>query len=398
MSIIYTNLSRLILFVTLLTTSTCLLAQEVAVTGTVNDQNGAPLPGVNIVVENTTIGTISAIDGTYKINVPSSDAVLVFTFVGYTTQRVPIANQTTININLEEDVNQLDDIVVVGYGTQQKGDVTGAISSIKGQDIQNIPVPGASQLLQGRAAGVQVVRNGGAPGERGRIRIRGTGTINDADPLVVIDGFPTDAASMDDLNPNNIKSIEVLKDASASAIYGTRAANGVIIITTERGDYNQKMKFSINAYAGVSNDVKTVDVLNAPTLASLKREAYTNSGRAIPEIWNDPQFQTQRTDWQDELLDQGATQNIDLVLTGGGQNSTYAISGGYYNEKGMMRNSFYERFSLRINSDHKIGKRLKIGESLQLTRTQGNFLNTKLCTVWCILECHSFSSWLACRG
>ncbi|NJO02700.1 MAG: SusC/RagA family TonB-linked outer membrane protein [Bacteroidia bacterium] len=376
MNLVLTKLSKLALVLILIALSASLLAQEVTVSGTVSDQAGTPLPGVNIVVEGSNLGTTTGVDGSFTITAPSADAALIFTYVGYKTQRIAVANQTSLNVQLEENVDQLADLVVVGYGVQEKGDVTGAISSVEGRDIQNIPVPGTSQALQGRVAGVQVVRNGGAPGERGRIRIRGTGTINDADPLVVIDGFPTSAAAIDDVNPNDIESIEVLKDASASAIYGTRAANGVIIITTKRGNFNQKTRFSLNAYTGISNAINTVDVLDASTLATLKREAYTNSGRDIPAIWDDPQYQVQRSDWQDELLGRGITQNIDFSLRGGGQSSSYAISGGYYNEEGMIKNAYYERFSLRINSDHQVNKRLKIGESIQLTRTEGNFLNT----------------------
>lgn len=377
MNPILTKLGKMAFFLVFTSFSVSLLAQQVPISGTVSDQAGNPLPGVNIVVEGDNVGTITEVDGKFSLAVPSTDAILVFTYIGYQTQRIPVANQSTLAVVMEESIFELEDLVVVGYGVQKKGDVTGTISSVDGEDIQNLPVPGSSQALQGRVAGVQVVRNGGAPGERGRIRIRGTGTINNADPLVVIDGFPTSAETMDDINPNDIESIEVLKDASASAIYGTRAANGVIIITTKKGELNQGMKFRVNAYTGISDAVKTVDVLDAPTLAALKREAYTNSGRDIPEIWEDPQFQVQRTDWQDELLDQGITQNLDISLRGGSKTSSYAISAAYYNEEGMIKNSFFERFSFRINSDHQAGERLKIGENLQLTRTNGNFLNTR---------------------
>ena len=262
----------------------------------------------------------------------------------------------------------------MGYGTQEKKDVTGAVSSVKGNDIQNLPVAGASQALQGRAAGVNVVRNGGAPGNGGAIRIRGTGTINNADPLIIIDGVP--AGSLNDVNPNDIASIEVLKDASASAIYGTRAANGVVIVTTKRGDFKQPLRFTVNGYTGVSNAVKTIDVLDAPTLAALKRERYTNDGIAINPIWEDPQYQTQKTNWQDALLGQGTTQNVDISLAGGGENSSFLLSGGYYDEQGMINSSFFRRLSLRINSDHKISKRFKVGESLQLTSQKGSDINT----------------------
>ena len=349
-------------------------AQERSVSGIVSDSNGEPLPGVSILIEGTTQGTTSDANGNYRLVIPDSENILIFSYVGYITARVAVGNQSEINISLLEDISQLEELVVVGYGTQQKRDVTGAISQVKGQDFENLPVASSSQALQGRAAGVQVVRNGGAPGSTGSIRIRGVGTINNADPLIIVDGFP--GSSLDDVNPNDIESIEVLKDASASAIYGTRAANGVIIVTTKRGKTNENLKFSVNAYTGFSNAINTLDVLDAPTLAQLKRERFVNDGLPVDPIWEDPQYQIQRTDWQDELLDQGVTQNIDLSLRGGGESSSFNMALNYFNEEGMMKNSFFERFSFRLNSDHKINERLNIGQSLQLTSRKGNFLNT----------------------
>ena len=252
--------------------------------------------------------------------------------------------------------------------------MTGAISAVKGSDIQNIPSGGAQQALQGRAAGVNVVRNGGAPGNAGSIRIRGLGTVNNADPLIVIDGVP--AGSMNDVNPNDIESIDVLKDASASAIYGTRAANGVVLITTKRGRFDDKLKLTVNGYYGVSNRIKTLSVLDAPSLAKLKQEAYTNDGSAIPAIWQDTQYQTQRTNWQNELFRQGTTKNLDVSLRGGGKYSSFAISAGNYNEQGIIGKSYYNRYTFRINSDHKIGERIKIGQNLQFTNSHDASPNT----------------------
>jgi TonB-linked SusC/RagA family outer membrane protein len=261
-------------------------------------------------------------------------------------------------------------VVVVGYGTQERKDVTGAVSSIKGADIENLPVATAQQSLQGRTAGVNIVRNGGAPGAAGDIRIRGVGTVNDASPLVVIDGVP--AGSLSDVNPNDIESMEILKDASASAIYGTQAANGVIIITTKHGKFGQGLKVTVSGYAGVTNRIKGIDMLDASTLAMLKRERYTNDGDAIDPIWEDPQYQTQNTDWQNELLQQGSVNNIDVSITGGSDKSNYALSAGYYNEKGMIKGYYFKRYSLRLNSDHKLSKRLSIGQNLQITNQLGS--------------------------
>ncbi|MCK8495323.1 TonB-dependent receptor [Spirosoma sp. RP8] len=350
--------------------------QTLAVTirGRVTGEDGQAIPGVSILLKGTNTGTVTNTDGDYSLTVPDANGTLVFSFIGYSTQEVPVSNRATINVTLKNDVQQLGEVVVVGYGTQEKKDVTGAISAVKGADIQNLPSGGAQQALQGRAAGVNVVRNGGAPGNAGSIRIRGLGTVNNADPLIVIDGVP--AGSMNDVNPNDIESIDVLKDASASAIYGTRAANGVVLITTKRGRFDDKLRFSVNGYTGVSNRIKTLPVLDAPTLAAIKREAYTNDGLTVPSIWQDAQYQTQQTNWQDQILRQGTTQNLDVALRGGGKYSSFAISGGYYNETGIIGNSYYKRYTFRINSDHKITERLKIGQNLQFTNTHDNAPNT----------------------
>lgn len=370
----FTQRRLLIVLVAVLAAANLAIAQ-INVTGTVQDASTEePLIGVTIQVVGIATGTVTDFEGKYSINVPSEESVLQFSYVGYQTQRITVGSQTTIDLMMGTDAVGLEQVVVVGYGTQEKSELTGSVSSVKGSDVQNLPVAGASQALQGRAAGVQVVRNGGAPGNGGSIRIRGTGTVNSADPLIVIDGVP--ASDINDINPNDIESIEVLKDASTSAIYGLRAANGVVIITTKRGKFEEKTSVTLNAYTGISNPINTIDVLDAPTLAELKRERYTNDGIEINPIWEDPQYQTQRTNWQEELLGTGMTQNYDITIRGGGQKSAFSISGGYFEEDGLMKNSFYERYYLRVNSDHKIGEWLTFGENLQLTRQRGNFLNT----------------------
>ena len=342
--------------------------------GRVTGENGEGIPGVSIVLKGSNTGTVTDVNGGYALTLPDASGTLVFSFIGYVSQEVAVSNSSTLDIVLKTDIQQLGEVVVVGYGTQEKKDITGAISAVKGADFQNLPTGGAQQALQGRAAGVNVVRNGGAPGNAGSIRIRGLGTVNNADPLIVIDGVP--AGSMNDVNPNDIESIDVLKDASASAIYGTRAANGVVLITTKRGRFDDKLKLTVNGYYGVSNRIKTLSVLDAPTLSKLKQEAYTNDKSDIPAIWKDPQYQTQRTNWQDELFRQGTTKNLDLSLRGGGKYSSFAISAGNYNEEGIIGKSFYNRYTFRINSDHKIGERLKIGQNLQFTNTKESSPNT----------------------
>ena len=347
-----------------------------------------PLSGASVQEKNTSNGAVADFDGNYVIEVSSSEAVLVFSYLGMQTVERTVGQNTSMDIELEEDANFLDEVVVVGYGTTAKKDVTGAISSIKGDDFKNLPISGIDKALQGRMAGVQVVPNGGAPGGSVAIRIRGTGTVNNSEPLYVVDGMPT--ANIDGVNPNDIESIQVLKDASASAIYGTRAANGVVIVTTRKGK-SGKLNMSVDAYTGFSNVGKTLDVLDAPTLAEIKRERYTNDGIPVNPIWQDAQYQTQLTNWQDALFVTGKTQNVDLNLSGGNDYSTYLFGLGYYNEEGIIEKSAADRVSLRINSDHKIKEWLKIGQTMSLSsRTSNGFNTTSAQTglIWSAIRFH----------
>lgn len=367
-------LKRLFAFMAAIALHQLAFAQS-SVTGKVTDQStGAPLSNVNVTIKGTTRGTTTNDNGVFSISLQQGDAILVFSSTGFAETEIQINGRNSIDVALSTSSTKLSEVVVVGYGTQSRRDLTGAVASVKGDAIQNLPVSSASQALQGRAAGVNVVRNGGSPGNAGNIRIRGTGTINNADPLVIIDGVP--AGDLNAVNPNDIASIEVLKDASASAIYGTRAANGVVIVTTKRGGFEQPMKLNVNAYTGMSKAIKTLDMLDAPTLAELKRERFTNDGLTINPVWNDPNNAIQRTNWQEELFKTGTVNNIDVALSGGSAKSSYMLSAGMYDEKGIITNSFFKRYSLRLNSDHRIGKRLKIGQSIQLTRSNDNALNT----------------------
>lgn len=363
----------------------------ISISGQVTDSpDGAPLPGVNILEKGTSNGVATDADGKFTLNVSSEASILVFSFIGYVTQEITVGNQSVINVQMTSDINTLNEVVVVGYGTQEKSDVTGSISSVKGSDFANLPVSSTQQALQGRTAGVNIVRSGGGPGSTGDIRIRGVGTVNDASPLVIIDGVPSDGP-LSDVNPNDIASVDILKDASASAIYGTRAANGVVIVTTKRGKFGQSMKMSVNGYSGVSNRIKSIDVLDAPTLAMLKRERYTNDGIAIDPIWEDAQYQTQQTDWQDAVLGKGTVNNLDISISSGGEKSAFSLSGGVYNEQGMIKNSYFKRYSFRINSDHTISRKFKLGQNLQITSQAGttpNTLSAQDGLVWSAIRFH----------
>ena len=366
-------------------------SQGFTVTGTVSDDKGSPLPSVTVRVKNSDVGVFSEVDGTYRIDVANANDVLVFSYIGYQTLEEAVNGRRNINATLRESASLLNEVVVVGYGTQEKEDVTGAISSIDGGALRNLPVAGASQAIQGRAAGVEVVRNGGAPGSGGSIRIRGTGTVNNADPLIVVDGVPLTYGNLNNINPNDIASIEVLKDASSSAIYGQRAANGVVIVTTKKGGFNQKTNVTLNTYWGSASIPSRIDVLDAPTLAQVKKEAYNNDGLTVPDIWNEPAFQTQRTNWQDELFRSGSTQNYDFTISGGSERSRYSFTGGYFNENGTIKTSYYDRYYSRLNAEFKVNDWLSIGENLQITRQQGNFVNTSSAQtglVWSAIRFH----------
>lgn len=335
------------------------------INGTVVDETGTLIIGANVSVKgNSTIGTITDANGKFSLRTPENSVLLV-SCIGYISTEVKISNRQSLHIVLREDSHILDEIVVVGYGIQQKRDVTGSIANIKGEKLKNLPVANLTSALQGKASGVDIVSDGGSPGAEPVIRVRGTGSMGASNPLVVIDGVPSGKIS--DVNPNDIETIEILKDASSSAIYGTRAANGVVIITTKRGNQNVKTNIDVNTFLGISNVSKTLNVLTAPELVMLKKERYSNDGIAVNPFWNNSYYETQRTDWQDELFNQGNIANVDLRMTGGNDKSNFMSSIGYYKEEGIIINSEVSRISLRLNSDHRINSRLKIGQSLQYT-------------------------------
>lgn len=345
---------------------------EVTVKGHVSDDNGKPLTGVTVRIKSTGKAVVTDDNGNFSIKTPEN-AQLVITSVGYKEQTISVAGRHTIEIKMQTNATGLADVVVVGYGSQKKSDVTGSISSVKGGDIANLPVSNAADAIDGRATGVDIVRNDASPGSIPSIRVLGTGTINNADPLIVIDGVPS--GGLNDVNPNDIASIEILKDASASAIYGSRAANGVVLVTTRKGNYDQPLRGTVNLYAGTKSPVKFLPMLTAPQLVDLKKEAYTNDGSTVPPVWNNSYYATQRTNWQKALMGTGNVQNADLAARGGSKHSNYSFSGNYYNENGMIPNSYFKRYSFRINSEHQFG-RLKLGENIVYSFTDAAAPNT----------------------
>ncbi|MBN2519045.1 MAG: TonB-dependent receptor [Bacteroidales bacterium] len=335
---------------------------EIEVKGVVTDtKTGEPLPGVSILVKGTTSGTITDLDGNYKVNT-SADATLVFTFMGYIKKEIAVNNNTVINITLEEDIVGLDEVVVVGYGIQKKSDITGAVASVSGSDIAKTPVIGVDQALQGRAAGVSITQNTGKPGGSTTIQIRGISSINGTEPLVIVDGV---RSSLNNLNPGDIESVEVLKDAASAAIYGSTGGNGVILVTTKKGKTGE-LSTNINYYRGVQTPWKKMEMCNTEELIDVNNYInYMNTGSMYADSDTLGNY-----DWQDIMFRKAIMENLDVNFSGGTEKSSYYFSANYMQQEGILRKSDYERIAFRINSDHKLSKLFKVGENVQFTKTK----------------------------
>ena len=355
-------------------------AQTVQITGTVTSaEDGFSLPGVAVVVTGTTTGTVTDFDGRYSINVPAGANSLIFSFVGYETQEVAIEGRTTINVQLLVSAIALDELVVVGYGVQRKREVTGSISQVRGEDIASLAAPSFDTQLAGRSSGVQVTSTSGVLGEAPRIRIRGIGSISSGTyPLIVVDGVPVltgnvggyaTVNALGDINPNDIESIEILKDGSATAIYGSRAANGVILITTKRGQQGQ-FRVNYNNWVGVAQPVSKFDLTNETEFIELANEMLVADGSAPaanPAGLN--------TDWQDAVLRTGFQQDHSLNLSGATEQTNYYFSMGYGNQEGVTRPNDMERFTFRANVEQKANDWLSFGANASLARSKYNDLN-----------------------
>lgn len=333
------------------------------VSGIVSDIDGVPLPGANVLISGTQRGTTTDFDGNFELNDVPTDAVLVFSFVGYTTQSVPLNGLTTINVTLIVD-NLLDEIVVIGYQSIKRRDLTGATSIVDPANSNKNISNSLAESLQGLAAGV-TVRNGGQPGQNAQIEIRGTSSFVNSNPLYVIDGMIADANQT--INNNDIESIQILKDGSAAAIYGSRAANGVIIITTKSGKIGP-LKVSVSLNTGVQNIPETWNLMNSNQYAEMQRTSFTNSGLPIPPSVGsnfDPNIDT---DWQDELIRTGNTIDLNVSASGGSDNAKYFISGSHFENKGVLIGRSFQRSSLRINTEFKRGK-VTIGENILISNS-----------------------------
>jgi TonB-linked SusC/RagA family outer membrane protein len=359
--------------------------------GKVTEENGSPFPGVSILVKNSQNGTTSDANGEFRLNITEASEqgqlILIASFVGYKSQEIAVGNRQEINFMMSVDTKSLNDVVVVGYGTQAKSSITGSVASLPIKSIANQPVTSLDQALGGQIAGVNVAQTKGAPGGGVSVRVRGTGSIGAGnEPLYVIDGFPVSADfnstfnALSTINPSDIESIEILKDASAAAIYGSRGSNGVVLVTTKRGK-SGKSTVTLDAYFGVQEVANKIDMLDAREYAIFNTEARNNAwmdrgGNAsdpnsarpanlqIPEMFQNPQSLGKGTDWQDEVLVTAPIQNYQLSVSGGNDKTQLFLSGAYFRQEGIVMNTGFDRYSARINVDHKVSKNVKVGMNL----------------------------------
>lgn len=350
----------------------CMFAQQITVQGVVKDQTGETVIGASVMEKGTTNGTITGIDGDFSLNM-SPNGTLVVSFVGYKTQEVQVKGQKQLQVVLSEDAEMLDEVVVIGYGTMKKSDLTGAVSSIGNKDIKDSPVSNLGQAIQGKISGVQIV-DAGKPGDNVSIKIRGLGSINNCDPLVVIDGVPTDLG-LSSLNMADVECLDVLKDASATAIYGSRGANGVVMITTKRGTEG-KGKLAVSANYSFQNATNVPSLLNAAQYAELSNDMMVNSGRNPNPEWANPSELGAGTDWMDELLRTGVMQNYTVSYSGGNEKSHYYVSGGFLDQSGIVKSVNYRRFTFQSNSDAQVLKWLKFSNNITFsadTKKSGSY-------------------------
>lgn len=345
------------------------------VSGKVTDENGEPLPGVSILIKGTSKGVSTDVSGNYSLVVPNSNAILLFTYTGYQSREVIVGGQSQVNVQLVPDSKALDEVVVVGYGTQRKVDLTGAVASVISKDITSRPYTNPDQILAGRMSGVHISNRSGDPGAPIDVRIRGVGTTGNNQPLWVIDGVPivqtsnisvntasySESNPLAGINPSDIESMDILKDASAAAIYGARAANGVIIVTTKRGK-DGRTTATYDGYVGVQYvpQSKRINTLDVPQYIALQKEL----GRDFSSFSAQPRY-----NWQDAMFQTGQVRNHNITINGGTKNVNFNISGGYHKQDGVERSQSFERYSLKANVDAKVGKYFRFGESLLLTTT-----------------------------
>ena len=342
---------------------TSVLGQGTAVTGKVTDGSGTPLPGVTVVLKGTSTAAPTSGDGTYSINVPDGSGTLVFSYIGFENKEEAINNRSTVNVQLGADTEALQEVVVVGYGSQLKKEVTGSVQTISTKEIKDIPVSQVTQKLQGKLAGVQINQATGKPGQGMSVRIRGQLSVTGgSDPLYVVDGFPI-TGGIGAINPNEIQDITILKDAASTSLYGSRAANGVVLITTKKGTAGQT-NVSFSAYRGIQKvpERGRIEMLDAVEFAQFKKEYYEDAGQPVPEIFQDPsQFEGKNNDWYGALLRTAPIQSYDLSITSNKDKLNTALVLGVFDQEGVVLNNEYKRYSARLNSDYEVSDKVRIG-------------------------------------
>ncbi|HET6722398.1 MAG TPA: SusC/RagA family TonB-linked outer membrane protein, partial [Chitinophagaceae bacterium] len=333
--------------------SVCGFGQEITIKGRIVKDDGQPLPRASVTVKGTAKGTATNDQGEFEISAPGN-ATLVISSVDFVTQEVKVNNRTSVDVTLVSLEKSLGEVIVVGYGTQRKEAVTGSVASISGNKMREVPAPNISQALQGRLAGVEMSQTSTRPGATMQIRVRGARSLSaDNNPLIVLDGIPF-MGSLGDINPNDIKSVEILKDASATAIYGSRGANGVILITTDKGNKNRKPQISYNGYAGIQEVFAKYPMMDGPTFVALRaaRGQYANGQDESNDI---------NTDWQDLFYQTGIVQDHNVSLAGGSETGNYSFGLGYYNNEGVIPTQTYKRYSIRGSLDQQVGKYFRVG-------------------------------------
>lgn len=352
--------------------SLSLFAQNIKVHGVIKDESGEPIIGATVIQKGTTNATVTDLDGNFIFMVPST-GTLSISYLGYTTKNVPVQGRQVLDIELSQSSKQLNEVVVIGYGTMKKSDLTGSIGSIDAKKLNEQPVANIGQSLQGKVAGLQVV-DAGKPGDNVSIKIRGLGSINNCDPLVVIDGIPTDLG-LNNLNMADVERVDVLKDASATAIYGSRGANGVIMITTKKGK-DGIGHLSLNVNFSFQNATKKPSLLNASQYAELNNEMMANAGYDQNPLWTAPSSLGNGTNWNDQVFRTGYLENYTLSYSGGSDKAHYYVSGGFLNQTGTVRSVSYRRYTFEANSDAQVLKWLKFSNSLALSadvKKQGSY-------------------------
>ena len=345
--------------------------EEITVRGKVTDEKGDGLPGVSVVIKDSQRGVTTDISGKYEIASASSEVVLIFSFVGYLPKEEIVGNRSSIDVSLLVDTKALEEVVVIGYGTAKKKDLTGAVSVVGRKEFGDVSATSAQQLLQGKIAGVQIVNTGGLPGSNAKIIIRGVGSLTNSDPLYVIDGIQ--GGDINSVSPYDIQDITVLKDAASVAIYGASAANGVVLITTKKGKAGTP-KVTYNGYVGVAQAWKKLDMLDAAQYVQLVKDIDLAQGNKVPDKLNTPDVLITRTDWQKEIFRNGKITEHHLNVTGGSDKATYNFSAGYTNQEGIMKDYGYQRINLRTQLEEQIGKKIRLGQTINFkyNRTTGN--------------------------